>query len=74
MTTLIGRTFEGTVENGLVRLSGDIRLPERVKVYVVVPDVAGGAAPSIRSPRLARPEQATDFVKEVLESDDNAGV
>ena len=74
MTTLIGRTFEGTVENGLVRLSEDVALPERAKVYVVVPDVVGGTAPSIRSPRLVRSEQAVDFVKEVLESDDDAGI
>ena len=32
-------TYQGTVENGQVRLAGDIRLPEHAKVYVVVPDV-----------------------------------
>jgi len=32
-------TYQGTVENGQVRLAGDVRLPENVKVYVVVPDV-----------------------------------
>ena len=38
-------TFQGTVENGQVRLSADVRLPEKAKVYVVVPDFehdAGG--------------------------------
>ena len=32
-------TYQGTVENGQVRLAGDVRLPENAKVYVVVPDV-----------------------------------
>ena len=31
-------TFQGTVENGQVRLPADVRLPEKAKVYVVVPD------------------------------------
>jgi len=31
-------TFRGVVENGQVRLSSDIHLPERATVYVVVPD------------------------------------
>lgn len=31
-------TYQGTVENGQVRLAGDIRLPENTRVYVVVPD------------------------------------
>jgi hypothetical protein len=32
-------TYQGTVENGQVRLAGNIRLPENAKVYVIVPDV-----------------------------------
>ncbi len=32
-------TYQGTVENGLVRLAGNVRLPENAKVYVIVPDV-----------------------------------
>jgi hypothetical protein len=32
------RTFQGTVENGQVRLADDVHLPENAKVYVVVPD------------------------------------
>ena len=31
-------TFEGVVENGQVRLAGGVHLPERTKVYVVVPE------------------------------------
>jgi hypothetical protein len=36
-------TYQGTVENGQVRLPGDVRLPENAKVYVIVPDVEPSA-------------------------------
>ncbi len=32
------KTFQGTVEKGQVKLAAKIRLPEKAKVYVVVPD------------------------------------
>ena len=61
-------TFEGFVEDGQIRLAGDERLPEKTRVYVVVPEAeAAPALAYIRSPRLARPEQAALFVKEVVE-------
>jgi len=31
-------TFSGTVEDGPVKLAANIRMPERAKVFVVVPD------------------------------------
>ena len=31
-------TFQGTVENGQVRLPVNVRLPENAKVYVIVSD------------------------------------
>jgi antitoxin component of MazEF toxin-antitoxin module len=31
-------TYQGTVEDGQVRLAGNVRLPENATVYVVVPD------------------------------------
>lgn len=31
-------TFEATIENGQVRFETDVRLPEKTKVYVVVPE------------------------------------
>ncbi len=37
-------TFQGTVEEGQVKLAADIRLPEKAKVYVVVPDFEGSAS------------------------------
>ena len=31
-------TYQGTVERGRVKLATNIRLPEKAKVYVIVPD------------------------------------
>ena len=36
-------TYQGTVENGQVRLSEDVRLPENARVYVIVQDAESGA-------------------------------
>lgn len=33
-------TFSAIIENGQVRFMGDVHLPEKTKVYVVVPDFA----------------------------------
>lgn len=60
-------TVEGVVENGQVRLPAGVRLPEKAKVYVVVPDIEVPSAPYIGSPRLVHPGQAADFEKEVVE-------
>jgi len=66
-------TFEGFVENGQVRLPISIRLPEKAKVYVVVPDVEVPSASYVGSPRLVHSEQAVEFEKEV-EDGRNAGL
>jgi hypothetical protein len=60
-------TFDGTVENGQIRLREDVTLPEHAKVYVVIPALESGTRAHIRSPRLAHPEQAAFFAKEVVE-------
>ena len=31
-------TYEGTVENGVVKLEINIKLPEKTKVYIIVPE------------------------------------
>lgn len=31
-------TFQGEIQNGQIRLTTDIRLPDKTKVYVIVPD------------------------------------
>ena len=67
-------TFEGLVEHGQIRIPGNVTLPENAKVYVLVPDVEEHPSTRIYSPRLARPEQAIDFVKEVIEAPADAGL
>ena len=37
-------TFQGTIENGQVRLAGNVHLPEKAKVYVVVPECEHNAS------------------------------
>ena len=63
-------TYEGVVENGRVQLPTGVSLPEKARVYVVVPEVVENKTPRtahVYSPRLAHPEQAKDFVKEVID-------
>jgi len=69
--------IEGVVENGQIRLQGDVALPEHTKVFVVVPE--SKPAPTtrhLRSPRLVRPEQIGDFDKtvELVKERRDAGV
>ena len=54
-------TFEGIVENGQIKLPKNVRVPERTKVYVVIPGIGLPGALRLMSPRLAHPEQAKDF-------------
>ena len=69
--------LEGVVENGRIRLRGDVVLPDRTTVYVVVPDVAAGQPAGrpahIFSPRLADPRRAAGLVKQVIEEPPDAG-
>ena len=59
-------TIKGIIENGQVRLPPGTQLPERAKVFVVIPELEQPAATAVvHSPRLAHPEQAPDFVKRV---------
>ncbi len=67
-------TIEGVVENGQVRLPASVRLPERAKVYVIVPDIEVPKVAYIGSPRLVRQEQAADFEKVVAEESHDAGL
>ena len=62
-------TFEGIVEKGQIKMKSDMQLPEGTKVFIVVPDLEiDERRVHLRSPRLARPEQAADFEMEVVES------
>lgn len=67
-------TLEGVVEGGQIRLQSGVRLPEKTKVYVLVPDLEIERIASVHSPRLAHPEQLADFVLEILEEPADAGI
>ena len=65
-------TYEGIVENGKVRLKSGIHLPDKTKVYVVVPDAQKPA--QIKTPRLVHPEQISDFKMEISQENPDAGL
>ena len=65
-------TYEGVIENGLVKLPESARIPDKTKVYVLVPGDQVTHIPGIGSPRLVDPEQASDFQKLVIEDNPNA--
>ena len=57
-------TYEATVENGQIKLPEPLHLPDHTKL-VVVPGTEALTS-CINSPRLLHPEQAFDFIKEVV--------
>src|SRR6266567_2630861 len=59
-------TYEGFVENGQIRLPDNVRVPERTRVYVVIPGEGQPSTTRLMSPRLVHPEQAEDFKKTVI--------
>ena len=59
-------TYEGIVENGQVKLPENVHVPEKTKVYVVIPGASHPSEMKVRSPRLAHPEQAEDFKKTII--------
>jgi hypothetical protein len=66
--------LEGIVDHGLIRLPPDIKLPDRTKVYIIVPAGKTQKKARLLSPRLTDPKQARDFVMEVSEERDDAGL
>jgi hypothetical protein len=61
------QTYEGVVVQGQIRLAGPIEPPDHTRVIVIVP---GDVVPTIHrapTPRLAHPEQASDFRMEVID-------
>jgi hypothetical protein len=67
-------TYESIVENGQIRFLDAVSLPERARVYVVVPGIEEVSRYYLRSPRLMHPEQAAEFAKEVIEETPDAGL
>ena len=58
-------TYEGVVENGHVTLPPNADIPDKTRVYVLAPEVEAQRPLRIASPRLAYPQQANDFEKQV---------
>ncbi len=59
-------TIEGIVVNGQIQLTTKVQLPEKTKVYVVVPNIQLNPTARIVTPRLANTRQAADFKLEIL--------
>ena len=67
---MFGRTYEGTIINGQVRFSENVKLPERSRVLVIVPEEGQPLMGHVYTPRLAQPEKVKDFAMEVEEARD----
>lgn len=67
-------TLEGIVEEGQIRLKNKLHLPDKTKVYVIIPDFDEEKHARIYSPRLANSEQAIDFKMEITEEPSNASL
>jgi hypothetical protein len=59
-------TIEGIIDNGQIRLASDVQLPERTKVFVVVPDMKIEQTVHLFSPRLKNSDQAAEFEMEII--------
>ncbi len=66
--------YEGVIENGQIKLKTNVNLPEKTKVYVIIPDLETQKTVHVYSPRLVHTEQAADFKKEIVEELPNADV
>ncbi len=67
-------TLEGIVDHGIIRLIPEVKLPDRTKVYVIVPGIHVERVARVFSPHLAHPEQADDFRMEIIAEIPDAGV
>ena len=67
-------TYEGMIENRHVRLPQNAEIPEKTRVYVLVPAADTLSAQYVISPHLADQLQAEDFHKQVIEDATKSGV
>ncbi|MCM3870038.1 MAG: hypothetical protein ND895_05005 [Pyrinomonadaceae bacterium] len=67
-------TYEGIIENGRVRLASNVGIPEKTRVYVLVPDTENLSAPYVAGPHLADRTQVKDFEKRIIEDTTDANV
>lgn len=59
-------TYEGIVEKGKIKLMSGVKLPDKAKVYIIVPDMqTKKKTVRIVSPRLVNRKQARDFKMKV---------
>jgi hypothetical protein len=65
-------TYEGIIENGHVTLPSNVGIPEKTRVYVLVPDTENRSAPYATSPHLANPGQVKDFEKQIIDNTTDA--
>jgi len=67
-------TLEGIVEHGQIQLKTNVHLPDKTKVYIVVPGIQIEQVARIFSPRLAHSEEAADFRMEIVEEPSDASL
>lgn len=66
--------YDGIVDSGVIRLEEGVQLPEKARVYVIIPELDPKRVAHVHSPRLVHPEQAKDFVKEMIEGPSEASI
>jgi hypothetical protein len=66
--------LEGIIERGQVRITPYVRLPDKTKVYVIIPGTQIERVAHVFTPRLAHPEQVADFELEIVEEPAHAGL
>ncbi len=64
-------TIQGVIENGQIKLTETIEIPEKTVVYVVVPNIEPKRNPRIMSPHLVDKDRMNDFEREIIELTDD---
>jgi hypothetical protein len=65
-------TYEGTVQDGRVILPDDAGIPDKTRVYVVIPATNDSESVRIMSPRLVHRDEVVDFIMQVEREGDDA--
>lgn len=70
------KVYEGIVEDGKIRLKGEVKLLENAKVYVIMPDLKTDKKKVIQLllPRLVHREDAARFKMQVTVEKPNARI
>lgn len=64
-------TIQGVIENGQVRLTEAIEIPDKTTVYVLVPAIEPVRTARIRSPRVVGGEKLENLERETIELADD---